>query len=158
MPRNTKIDSTSKRTEQKNNAEALHQLNDKLDSLQVTAPRHLDPIASRLWTQLVPALNESGLATSADKSTLEAFCMAYSVMRKAWESIKTESITYTAESSSRTYKNPAVDILDKSQSQINSLGKQLGLSPQARANLTDVNLSDQSDDFENIMKQFGGGE
>ena len=156
MPRNTKIDSTSSRTEQKNNAEALHQLNDKLDKLQTTPPRHLDAIASRLWGQLVPVLNESGLATSADKSTLEAFCMGYSVMRKAWESIKAEGITYTAESSSRTYKNPAVDILDKSQSQINSLGKQLGLSPQARANLTDVNLSDQSDDFENIMKQFGG--
>lgn len=156
MPRNTKIDSTSSRTEQKNNAEALHQLNDKLDSLQVTPPRHLDAIASRLWGQLVPVLNESGLATSADKSTLEAFCMGYSVMRKAWESVKAEGITYTAESSSRTYKNPAVDILDKSQSQINSLGKQLGLSPQARANLTDVNLSDGNDDFENIMAQFGG--
>lgn len=158
MPRNTKIDSTSSRTEQKNNTEALHQLNNKLEPLQSTAPRHLDAIASRLWGQLVPALNESGLATSADKSTLEAFCMAYSVMRKAWESIKAEGIVYTAESSSRTYKNPAVDILDKSQSQLNSLGKQLGLSPQSRANLTDASLSDQSDDFENIMKQFGGGE
>lgn len=155
MPRKSKVDTESNRSEQRKHAEAVHQVNDKIDKLQETPPRHLENISSRLWSQLVPALNKSGLATSIDKTSLEAYCISYAMMRKSWEDIKKNGATYTTDSG-RTYKNPNVDILSDNLQKMKTLGAELGLSPQSRTNLVDTMTDDGSEDFKEIMAQFGG--
>lgn len=153
--RQKKVDSNSPRNEQRKRAEKLNEQKQSNKVLQETPPRHLDRISSRLWTQLVPTLNKSGLINESDKSLLEAFVMSYSLMRQAWESIKNDGATYSSDTG-RVYKNPNVDILSDQQGKIKSLGTELGLSPQARANLVDVSLKDDTEEFDKLMKQFGG--
>lgn len=155
MAKNRKVNSSSKRTEQKENAEKAHELSGSIGKLQTTPPRHLSRISSRLWTQLVPMLNKTGLVNATDKQTVESYCIAYEMMRNAWDDIKKNGATYTTESG-RTYKNPNVDILDNSLQKMKALSMSLGLSPQARANLVDIADDDGSEDFAKIMEQFGG--
>lgn len=155
MPRKSKVDTTSKRSEERQHAEAVHQVNDKIDKLQETPPRYLSNIASRAWSKTVPALNKSGLATTLDKQTLEAWCISYEILRKSYEDIKTNGATYTTDSG-RTYKNPNVDILSDNLQKMKTLGAELGLSPQSRTNLVDTMTDDGSEDFKDIMAQFGG--
>lgn len=83
--RQKKVDSNSPRNEQRKRAEKLNEQKQSNKVLQETPPRHLDRISSRLWTQLVPTLNKSGLINESDKSLLEAFVMSYSLMRQAWK-------------------------------------------------------------------------
>lgn len=154
MARVTKIDSTSERPEQRRRAEKL-KANAEQPAIQETPPRHLDRISSRLWTQLIPTLTKSGLITEADKPTLEAFVMAYSVLRQSWESIKENGTTYMSDSG-RMYKNPSVDILSDQQTKLRMLGAELGLTPQSRANLVDLAMTDDSEEFNALLSQFGG--
>jgi len=151
--RQTKIDSESKRPEQAKRAETLK--NQDTTKLQETAPRHLDRISSRLWTQLVPVLNKSGLITEQDKPVVEAFVMAYSMMRQAWDNVKENGTTYISDSG-RMYKNPSVDILSDQQTKLRMLGNELGLTPQSRANMIDLASTDDTEEFKELMKQFGG--
>lgn len=155
MPRRAKADSTSSRQEQRAHSEAVHMVNDKIEKLQTTPPRHLTGEASRLWTSIVPALNKSGLITSVDKTSLETYCIAYQLMRKAYDDIKENGATYTT-STGRTYKNPSIDILSDNMSKMKTIGAELGLSPQSRSNLVDIAMDDGSEDFKDIMAQFGG--
>lgn len=152
--RQTKIDSNSERPEQRKRAEELSKQDNT--KLQETAPRHLDKISSRLWTQMVPEFNKSGLITQSDKPVVEGFVMAYSMMRQAWESVKDNGTTYVSDSG-RMYKNPSVDILSDQQTKLRMLGAELGLTPQSRANMIDLAMTDDSEEFEKIMSQFGGG-
>lgn len=153
MARQTKMDSNG-RPEQKARVEKLRDSSEGQQGLQLTPPRHLDKISSRLWTQLVPQLNKSGLITEADKPTLEAFVMAYSMIRQSWESIKENGTTYMSDSG-RIYKNPSADILSDQQTKLRMLGAELGLSPSARANLMDLSVADDSEDFDNLMSKLG---
>lgn len=155
MPRKAKADSTSSRQEQRAHSEAVHIVNDKIEKLQTTPPRHLNGTASRLWSTLVPALNKSGLVTSIDRTSLESYCIAYQLMRKAYDDIKENGATYTT-STGRTYKNPSIDILSDNMSKMKSIGAELGLSPQSRSNLVDIAMDDGSENFKDIMMQFGG--
>lgn len=152
--RPTKIDSNSKRPEQKYRAEVMKKI--ETTKLQETAPRHLDRISSRLWTQLIPELNKSGLINESDKPVVEGFVMAYSMMRQAWESVKNNGTTYMSDSG-RIYKNPSVDILSDQQTKLRMLGAELGLTPQSRANMIDLAMTDDSEEFDQVIKMFGGG-
>ena len=156
MPRKAKIttDDTD-RSYQRERTEALKQANAELNQLPKTAPKHLTGVASRLWTTLVPALNKLGYITVADKSTLEAFCINYSVMREAYENIKDVGAIY--ENSGRYYKNPATAVLNDATGKVKSLGGELGLSPSSRATLIDMASADDGYlSAEDIDKMFGG--
>lgn len=57
--------------------------------------------------------------------------------------------------SGRIYKNPSADILSDQQTKLRMLGAELGLSPSARANLMDLSVADDSEDFDNLMSKLG---
>ncbi|MDG9745798.1 phage terminase small subunit P27 family, partial [Leuconostoc falkenbergense] len=121
MPRKAKIttDDTD-RSYQRERTEALKQANAELNQLPKTSPKHLTGVASRLWTTLVPELNKTGYITVADKSTLEAFCINYSAMREAYESIKSVGVMY--QNDGKYIKNPATAILNDATGKVKSLG------------------------------------
>ncbi|MGX6465684.1 phage terminase small subunit P27 family [Leuconostoc falkenbergense] len=158
MPRKAKI-TTSMEDEsyQRERTEALKQANAELNQLPKTAPKHLTGVASRLWTTLVPALNKLGYITVADKSTLEAFCINYSVMREAYENIKDVGAIY--ENGGRYYKNPATAVLNDATGKVKSLGGELGLSPSSRATLIDLASDDDGSlNADAIADMFGGSQ
>lgn len=156
MPRKAKITTDdSDRAYQRQRTEALKQANAELNQLPKTAPKHLTGVASRLWTTIVPALNQLGYITVADKSTLEAFCINYSVMREAYESIKETGSVYMNDG--KVIKNPATAVLNDATGKIKSLGGDLGLSPSSRATLIDTaNSDDGSMSADAIADMFGG--
>lgn len=158
MPRKAKITSDdSDRAYQRQRTEALKEANAELNQLPKTSPKHLTGVASRLWTTLVPELNKLGYITSADRSTLEAFCINYSVMREAYESIKDIGVMY--EKDGRWYKNVATAVLNDSTGKVKSLGGDLGLSPSSRATLIDMaNSDDNSLNADAIADMFGGSQ
>lgn len=154
MAQKRKIDLDSKRKSQRLVAKRVHENSEDLKKLPETAPRHLDRIASRMWTQLVPVLNKTGITTIQDKAVVESFCMSYSMLRNAWGSIQEHGQTYESESG-RIYKNPAVDILSDSQNKIKQLGGSIGLTPESRAAFVDLGKSDGSEDLDKILSKFG---
>lgn len=158
MPRKAKI-TTSPEDEsyQRQRTEALKKANSELNQLPKTAPKHLTGVASRLWASIVPALNQLGYITVADKSTLEAFCINYSVMREAYESIKETGAVYMNEG--KVIKNPATAVLNDATGKVKSLGGELGLSPSSRATLIDMaNNDDNVMSADAIADMFGGNE
>lgn len=156
MPRKAKITTDDgDRAYQRQRTEALKVANSELNQLPVTAPRHLTGVASRLWTTIVPALNQLGYITVADKSTLEAFCINYSVMREAYESIKSVGAVYMNDG--KVIKNPATAVLNDATGKVKSLGGDLGLSPSSRATLIDLaSTDDNSLSADAIVDMFGG--
>lgn len=153
MVQKKKIDSDSKIKSQRYVAEKLHEQNEDATKLPVTPPRHLDKIAKRMWTQLVPELNKTGIVNIQDKAVVESFCMSYSMLRTAWQNIQENGATYMSETG-RVYKNPAVDILSDNQNKIKSLGTSIGLTPESRAQFVDLGKSDTSQDLDKILSKF----
>lgn len=154
MVQKTKIDSNAVRKDQREKAERLHQQNEQIEKLSVTPPRHLDKVAKRCWTQIVPSLNQTGIVNIQDKPLVESFCMAYSMLRKSWESVQENGATYMSDTG-RVYKNPAVDILSDSQNKIKTLGTSIGMTPESRAQFVDLGKSDGSQDLDKILNKFG---
>lgn len=156
MPRKAKL-TTSMEDEsyQRQRTEALKEANAELNQLPKTPPKHLTGVASRLWATLVPELNKLGYITVADKSTLEAFCISYSVMREAYDSIKEVGAIYMNDG--RVIKNPATAVLNDATGKVKSMGGELGLSPSSRATLIDMASTDDGAlTADDIGKMFGG--
>ncbi|MGB2512111.1 phage terminase small subunit P27 family [Leuconostoc suionicum] len=156
MPRKAKLTiDESDRAYQRQRTEALKQANADMNKLPKTPPKYLTGVASRLWTTLVPELNKTGYITVADKSTLEAFCINYSAMREAYESIKSVGVMY--QNDGKYIKNPATAILNDATGKVKSLGGELGLSPSSRATLIDMASSDDGSlNADAIADMFGG--
>lgn len=155
MPRKAKITtSDSDRAYQRRRTEALKEANEEMTNLSEKPPRHLKGVAKQLWVTLVPELNKLGYITVSDNSTVEAFCINYSVMREAYDSIKEVGAIY--ENQGRYYKNPATAVLNDATGKVKSLGGELGLSPSSRATLIErANDNDSSLTGEDLVKMFG---
>ena len=54
-------------------------------------------------------------------------------------------------------KNPAVDVRDKSVSQFKQLATQLGMTPASRSNLASLNLEQQKDEEDPLLKVLRKG-
>lgn len=158
MPRKAKLTiDESDRAYQRQRTEALKQANADMNKLPKTPPEYLTGVASLLWTTLVPELNKTGYITVADKSTLEAFCINYSAMREAYESIKSVGVMY--QNDGKYIKNPATAILNDATGKVKSLGGELGLSPSSRATLIDMASSDDDSlSADAIADMFGGSQ
>lgn len=155
MPRKAKITTAdSDRAYQRQRTEALKEANSEMTKLSEKPPLHLKGVANRLWATLVPELNKLGYITSSDNATVEAFCINYSVMREAYDSIKEVGAIY--ENQGKYYKNPATAVLNDATGKVKSLGGELGLSPSSRATLIErANDSDSSLTGDDLVKMFG---
>jgi P27 family predicted phage terminase small subunit len=139
-----------------------------MDLIQKSCPKYLSSYARAMWTKLVPILQASGYVKQADKGTIEAFCINYQLLRKGYDSIKTDGVvtkvskTVVNQRTGETYednagwkRNPASQIIDSATAKLNSLAHELGLTPSARASL--LLLSDDNDEEPNIKEMLNGG-
>lgn len=123
------------------------------NKLPVKAPSHLTEEAKLLWEKIVPELNETGYVIGIDASVVETLAMNYQMLREGYESIKEIGITYKA--GDKTFKNPAVGIVDSATKVIKSISSDLGLSPQSRATLIDMAGDTEDDEGDDLAKRFG---
>ena len=122
------------------------------------APENLGSIGKAMWRYLAPYLNENGKTIRADQYLVAQYCSAYEVYRKANKIILKDGIqrpkyktllspvdgSVVAKDFTGYAKNPAVQTMANALSQLNSMGKELGLSPVSRKKLSEI--SPENDD------------
>lgn len=135
------------------------------------APEYLGSIGKAMWRYLAPYLNENGKTIRADQYLVAQYCSAYEVYRKANKIILKDGIqrpkyktllspvdgSVVAKDFTGYAKNPAVQTMANALSQLNSMGKELGLSPVSRKKLSEI--SPENDDKKTAaesLKEFFG--
>ena len=143
-------------------------LGNKSNALSTTPPKYLKATGRSMWTRLMPLIGESLLEN--DRALVESYCFNYELLRKSYDDIQENGIQYALYKIVMTPRgdiidphhfeglknNPATKTLSDATSKLDSLGKQLGLSPQSRAEL--AKLPDNSDEDISINDLLSGGD
>lgn len=136
------------------------------NKLSKTPPKYLKSFGRSMWSRLMPLIGDQ--LQEADKALVESYCFNYQLLREAYDDIQENGIQYSLYKIVMTPRgdiidphhfeglknNPATKTLSDATSKLDSLGKQLGLSPQSRAEL--AKLPDTSDNKESIADLLSG--
>ena len=139
-------------------------------NLPKKAPEYLGSIGKAMWRYLAPYLNQTKKTIRADQYLVAQYCSSYEIYRHAYEHVKKEGIqrpkyktllspvdgSVKAKDFSGYAKNPAVVTMNNALSQLNTLGKQLGLSPTSREKLAQLNIenTDKKKSSVQALKEF----
>ncbi len=137
------------RADQRARTEKLMNETQDWQTLQPTPPRYLKGIAYQAWTELTPILNHSGLVKQSDKQIVSSLCEQIAIRRLAYEQVMKSGIVLA-----NGRKNPACGVLNDSTAKVKSLAESLGLSPQARASLMNIQSDNADDDTQNIIEKL----
>ena len=137
------------RADQRARTEKLMTETQDWQTLQPTPPRYLKGVAYAAWSELTPILNKSGLVKQSDKQIVSSLCEQIAVRRLAYEQVIENGIVLD-----NGRKNPACGVLNDSTAKVKSLAESLGLSPQARASLMNVQTDNTDDDTQNIVEKL----
>lgn len=135
-------------------------------------PSYLKGTAAAMWRRLVPMIKADPIVNDMDRTVVEAFCTNYQLMRQAYDDIQENGITkpiYKTTISPVTgdvvatdftgfKRNPSTQILDSATAKLRSLGSELGLTPQSRADLMSIRTDDDDDDALEAMQKFFKGD
>lgn len=173
MPRGRKLklDPDSKNKTQKVRNEKLKKEQSGLANLPNTPPAYLKLTARTMWKQLVPELSQSGIVKNIDRANVESFCTSYQLYRDAYADIQKNKATkpvyhtmvspVTGEVVGKDFvgykKNPSVTILENAVKNMKSLSGELGLTPDSRAKLMQID-SGEDEDVPSISDLLNGGE
>lgn len=118
-------------------------------------PDDLDDIA-KVWYQfLITELEASGFLSNLDIPVLSQTADALSKMQQADAIIKREGIifsTYDRMGNEIPKEHPAVGIKQKYLNQFRALSTQLGLSPSARASLSEMKVQAKKEEDDPVMQ------
>lgn len=135
--------------------------------LPLKAPNYLGDYGEEMWQHLIPYFNKEKNLIRADQFLIAQYCSAYDVFRTAYESVKVEGLqskkyktalnpvdgTVVARDFTGYAKNPAVQMMSDSLNKMNTIGKELGLSPKSRNDL--INLKKpQKKEKKDIAKEM----
>lgn len=133
------------------------------------APKWLGSYGKNIYSKLATYLNKNDKIIRADQFLLEEFCTAYDNYRNAYESVKDDGLQQkifkttvspvdgkvVARDFAGFRKNPAYQMMSDSLSKMNSIGRELGLSPKARSEMIDFKSEDNSKkSTKDMMKEF----
>ena len=118
-------------------------------------PKYLPAVARKEWRRVVPELERLGLLTCVDGAALEAYCLAYSDMVKAQETLEEEGLTFTTDKG-YVGQHPAVAMKNKAMAALKSMAVEFGLTPAGRERMK---VSSAQPEAEDEMEKFlrGGG-
>lgn len=123
------------------------------------APKWLGTYGKYLYPKLATYLNKNDKILRADEYLVQQYCSAYDTYRVAYEEIQKHGIQQAiyktvlspvngkkvAKNFLGYKKNPAYQIMSDSLKQMNTIGKELGLSPKARSQMMELNLPTADD-------------
>lgn len=133
------------------------------------APKWLDKYGKLLWPKMANYLNKNPKVLRADEYLLQQYCSAYDVYRRAQQSLRDDGLQQkmfktvvnpvTGEVINRDFagyrKNPAYQMMSDSLSKLNSIGRELGLSPKARSEMMEYKAPDEKkQSITDSMKEF----
>lgn len=145
----------------------------KQPKLPKKAPEYLGSIGKAMWRYLAPYFNETKKTIRADQYLVAQYCSTYEVYRKSYEIVLKDGIQrpkyktllspvtgkVVAKDFAGYAKNPAVQTMSNALSQLNSLGKELGLSPVSRNKLAKLDFSEEKEGKKSAvesLKEFFG--
>lgn len=118
-------------------------------------PEQLDDLGKEYYKFLIDELEASGFLSNLDIPILTQTADSLSKMQQADEIIKTEGIIYKTwdkMDNEIPKEHPAVGIKQKYLNQFRALSTQLGLSPSARASLSEMKIQAKTDDEDPVLK------
>ncbi|CCI86988.1 phage terminase small subunit P27 family [Lactobacillus gigeriorum] len=133
------------------------------------APKWLGTYGKYLWPKIANYLNKNPKILRADEYLVQQYCSAYDLYRTAYDDIQENGIQQAIYKTSVNpvngdivnkdfmgfRKNPAYQVLSDSLNKMASIGHELGLSPKARSELSE--LSEPTDNKKSIsdsMREF----
>lgn len=105
-----------------------------LDVQMPNCPTWLGREAKREWRRITPLLEETGIITLLDRSTIAGYCTVYESVWRLERLIAEHGYTFTANNGNEVAR-PEVAMLDKARSQLSRYAVLLGLTPQSRERL-----------------------
>jgi P27 family predicted phage terminase small subunit len=114
-------------------------------------PEHLQGYAKEAWLELAPELHKLNLLTTLDIGPFSAYCWAYAHWRQAEEALQHsgELTIKTAEGHARV--NPLMRIASTAMADMQRIGAQFGLSPNARLRLSGISPPPPPSKFDGLL-------
>lgn len=133
------------------------------------APKWLGVYGKHLYPKLATYLNKSNRILRADEYLVQQYCGTYDIYRKAYDELikhgiqqpiyKTSLSPVDGSVVSRDFqgykKNPAYNMMSDALGRMNTIGRELGLSPKARNQLMDLkNINNNDKSVGESLKEF----
>ncbi len=96
------------------------------------APDHLDKAARDEWDRVGGMLEESGVATQADRAVLAVYCQAWSRWVRA-EQVCAKMGDVLRSEAGGVYQNPYLSVANRAAEQLAKCAASLGLDPSSRS-------------------------
>lgn len=127
-------------------------------ALSYRPPDYLGRQAKVIWRKVVVFLEENSAVNRIDSNLVEMYCTQYEIYRNAYQHIKDNGEVQAIYKSVQNYegevigkdfvgfkRNPMTQIYDSAVKNLSKIGSELGLSPASRAELLQLNVSDNKD-------------
>ncbi len=102
------------------------------EALGDDCPDHLGPVAVKEWKRMCELLQSSRILTSADRSALAAYCVAWGRWVEAEENIKKTGILVKSPNGF-PMQNPWLPVSNKAFDHMRQLLQEFGLTPASRS-------------------------
>ncbi|CUW18282.1 hypothetical protein KSL4_2059 [Leuconostoc inhae] len=158
MTQNIKLDdSKGARKYQRERTEKVKDLNGSFDELGTQAPEFITDESTRIsYEYLAKQLNKSGYINNTDSSILLTLVINIQALKDSYKSLDEVDSVY--ETKEYIKKNPAVDIITNTTTEILSASSALGFSPASRASLINLAQVDSEDSAQKLMEMFSDDE
>lgn len=117
-------------------------------------PPWLGKHAKAEWKRIFPLLEKNGLVTDADYMTLCAYCQNVDTWICAEKQKRVEGITTTT-SNGCEIQHPAVGIANTAMTNMLKFGREFGLTPSSRSDLSAEKFENADNPLLSLMKRAG---
>lgn len=118
-------------------------------------PLFLGALAKKEWKRIFPQLKKNGIITDADYIALAAYCQSVDTWVEAEKLKRANGLVLTTSKGSKI-QAPAVGIANTALANILKFGREFGLTPSARANITAQEVENGDTPFLQLMKKASG--
>lgn len=115
-------------------------------------PAYLGTYAKREWKRILPLLEKNRLMTDADYITLAAYCQSVDTWIHAEKAKKADGFTYITDKGNEVQR-AAVGIANSALANILKFGREFGLSPASRANISAEGFEEAENPLLSLIKQ-----
>lgn len=115
-------------------------------------PAYLGKFAKKEWKRIAPMLYKVKLLTKFDETALASYCQAYDRWLTAEKKLRTyDEFTYTSDKGN-ILQRPEVGIANKAMDDLLRYGREFGLTPSSRRNLSIDSQEECEDPFLTLVK------
>ena len=115
-----------------------------IDKKYLTPPDYLSTKAKKLWKRLVKLLDDQGILSNVDLTSLSGYCSSWDHYVEAEKSLKENGLTIVT-GSGYVQVRPEVSISRESLKLMKTFATEFGMTPNSRSKMA-IDLDDDDDD------------